>query len=473
MTAPFDADHARATGAAEIDAREVVDLMVDRIADGLDHPELWADFPELMHDVPWLRATIESALMAGRGNQGLLAVLRAMAMAVDGETAAALVWLEPLAIANSQSALVQGAVFHLQSLLDPDNPKYRLTGKVCDKPFTRIDVLDGAAHQCCASWVHQSAGDLSRQPWQDVWNSPEAQAVRASMFDGSYRYCNKTACHFIGANELPTREEVAARSPWWRNVVENAVTAMDRGPDIVNLAYDRTCNLACPSCRTEKYAADAQTRERFARLQEDAIMPMLEHTEVVWITGSGDTMASKNFRQLLSRLTPDRYPGLRFVLMTNGMLLTRQEWARFPALHHRVDVLRLSLDAATGPTHELLRRGARWSVMEENMAFFAELRREGHVAAFDMIFTVQVENFTEMADAIDLARKYGADHVRYYRMTNWGTFSERDYAAKAVFMPSHPRHSEFLAVMRDPRLSSPIAKLGDLSDFTDGALAVA
>ena len=462
MNAQTARDHTAATPHA-IAAGEVAALMIARLSDGLDHPELWADMPVFVAEVPGLAEAIGQLCAAGCAEAG---ILRAMVMAAAGDVAGGLASLEPLSLANSQSALVQGAVFHLQSLLDPANPKFALADKVCPFPFEVLDVLDGQTHQCCASWLHQSAGDLAQKPWREVWNSPEAQAVRASMLDGSYRFCNKVACHYIGANELPTRAELAERSPWWRDVLEHNRTEMDRGPRRVNLAYDQSCNLSCPSCRTHKFAADGAMRDRFARLQEEAILPMLKDAEIVWVTGSGDAFASKNFRQLLADLTPEAYPDLRFQIMTNGMLLTRAEWARFPSLHGgRVAILRLSLDAATGPTHEAIRRGARWPVMLENMSFFSELRREGEIGTYDIIFTVQTDNFHEMADAIDLALAQGADHVWFYRLTNWGTFADAEYAEKAVFSPSHPRHGEFLAMMRDPRLRHPIARLGDFSDF--------
>lgn len=257
----------------------------------------------------------------------------------------------------------------------------------------------------------------------------------------------------------------AERSDSWRDIIENKRTAMTKSPFRVNLAYDQTCNLSCPSCRVTKIAADAATRERFDKLQEEAILPLLRESRMVFITGSGDPFASKNFRKLMERLGPDDYPDLKFQIMTNGMLFNRREWERFPALHGRVAYLRISIDAGTGPTHELLRRGARWPVMEENLAFVRELRAEGEIEHFALTFVVQTENFKEMGDAVDLARRYGADSMGFFRLTNWGTYSDTEYADKAVFMPSHPRHREFLEAMQDPRLRDPIASLQELNQF--------
>lgn len=297
-----------------------------------------------------------------------------------------------------------------------------------------------------------------------------AQDIRASILDGSFKYCNKTACPHIAANTLPTRAKASESSPKLHDIIGNNRTAIVEGPERVTLAYDKTCNLSCPSCRTEKIASDSATRDRYERMQENAILPMLRTAKAVDITGSGDPFASKNFRRLMERLTAEDYPDLRFMVMTNGMLLTPREWEKFPSLHGgRVASMRVSLDAASGPTHELLRRGARWPVMEENLAFIGELRKAGEIGMFVITYTVQVDNYREMGDAIDLGYKYGADSVDFLRITNWGTFTNAQYAHAAVFMPSHPQHEAFLESMQDPRLRDPMSRLHDLGSFVRSA----
>jgi sulfatase maturation enzyme AslB (radical SAM superfamily) len=381
--------------------------------------------------------------------------------------------LAPLAADFSQSPLVQGALFHLHGQREPQNPKYRLEGKLCRAPFMQLDVLESSAHLCCASWLRESVGNVASGNWQGVWNSPSAEAIRASIHDGSYRYCNKGACPSIQGNQLVPAEQLRTEDRFWQQVVDERMTTVQRGPQHVNLAYDRTCNLACPSCRVERFAADDRLRARFEMIQETAILPMLKSARIVFITGSGDPFASKNFRQLMEQLTPEEYPELRFQVMTNGMLLTPRQWERFPALHGRVQFLRISIDAATGPTHELLRRGARWPVMLENLAFAGELRRQRLVDRFELAFTVQQENYREMGDAVDLAHRMGACGVHFGRITNWGTFTATRYEEKAVFLPNHPEYRDFVVAMQDPRLRDPIVELGDLADFAASAAAAA
>lgn len=451
---------------AQDGSEDVIQLLFERTLDGLDHPEIWAALPATVARFPDLVGRI--AALTGdelRFYTDMWSVIHALCVAAGGDVDHGLALVEPLATAHSQSPLVQGAVFHMKALLAPENPVYDLASRFCTTPFEVLDVLDGRSHLCCASWLPESVGDLAEEGWRGVWNSDSAESIRASIHDGSYRYCNKTACPRIAAGTLPKKADLASESARWRDIIDRRATRLAVAPERVNLAYDKTCNLSCPSCRTGKVAADSATRERFDRLQDREILPLLRHAKLVFVTGSGDPFASKNFRTLLDRLGPEDYPELRFQIMTNGMLFTPREWERFPSLHGRTAYLRISLDAATGPTHELLRRGARWPVMEANLAFAAELRAKGLIDRLEFAFTVQTENYSEMGATIDLAHRHGADAVAFGRLTNWGTFSAEQYAEKAVFMPSHPLHADFLQHMRDPRLADAKAALNDLGSF--------
>lgn len=454
---------------AELTAEGIVDLMLTVLSDGLDHPELWESVPGFVDAMPELIEVLRHQLdtESRREHRTPILLLLGMCGAATGHAAMMVGKLEPLLIEYSQSPLVQGALFHLQGLADPGNPKYQLAGKICPAPFVQVDVLERSSHLCCASWLNTSAGDMSTNAWEDVWNSEAAQAIRESIHDGSYRYCNKGACPKIQANDLTPATELAAQSGFWHEILENAATAVPQGPEIVNLAYDRTCNLSCPSCRVERFAADEALRERFDRMQERTILPLLKGAKTVFITGSGDPFASKNFRRLMEQLTPGEYPELRFQVMTNGMLFTPRQWESFPALHNRVKILKISVDAATGPTHELLRRGARWPTVLENMAFAGELTARGAVDHFELVFTVQTENYREMGDAVDLARQVGATGIYFARITNWGTFTDDQYRDKAVFLTSHAEHDAFLQHMQDPRLRDPMVLLGDLHPFVE------
>jgi len=162
-------------GAAPQTTDMLIALLLGQMADELDHPEVWRAVPDCIARFPDFRTQITARFNAQDGRQEHLLILHALALAADDDLPTALAEIAPLAVIASQSALVQGAVFHLQSLGDPENPRYHLEGKICTAPFQQLDVLENSAHQYCARWLHQSAGDLSAQPWREVWNSAPAR----------------------------------------------------------------------------------------------------------------------------------------------------------------------------------------------------------------------------------------------------------------------------------------------------------
>src|ERR1700680_1900242 len=211
-----------------------------------DRPEIWDFIVGLGEQAGCLLEALDSGALPPSWHKDLLRVISLAAM---GDFAQAEETLSHLLAARSQSPLVNGAMFRVKQLESPEDPKFALSNFVCTTPFRQLDVLESSSHLCCASWLPVSAGNLHTRPWQEVWNSEPAQRVRQAILDGSYHYCNKMACPHVMAGTLSPKQELADSDPWWADIIHENRTQLDRGPAVVNLAYDRTCNLTCPSCR--------------------------------------------------------------------------------------------------------------------------------------------------------------------------------------------------------------------------------
>jgi hypothetical protein len=75
---------------------------------------------------------------------------------------------------------------------------------VCSAPFERFDIgPNGDVKLCCGDWLPTSIGNILKQPMQEVLNSPTAQAIRRSVTDGSYKYCNHLECVRMIRQGLP------------------------------------------------------------------------------------------------------------------------------------------------------------------------------------------------------------------------------------------------------------------------------
>lgn len=371
---------------------------------------------------------------------------------------------EELQLKHSQHPLMTGFHFHVRSLLDPENPRYQLGRFVCRTPFEQLDVLAGSSHLCCASWLHKSAGSMMTSDHQAVWNSPDAESIRQSVLDGTYRYCNKTACPTIaGGNLIP--KETLVQDAWWSDVLAGGIGKIDRYPKRVNLAYDNHCNLSCPSCRPGMITSNEEKRVALDKITERNIYPLLAKAEEVYVTGSGDPFASRTFRKLLGWISDESAPHLKVVLMTNGMLFTAKEWAKFPNLKGKVKLVKVSMDGARKESHEKLRRGSKWEVMMENLPFIGTLLQKGEIESYELVFVLQQDNYAEMGEFVDLAKRVGANRVYLEKITNWGTFSDDEFRHKAVYNSTHPEFAQFLAAMADERLRDPMVIMPSLEQY--------
>jgi hypothetical protein len=335
---------------------------------------------------------------------------------------------------------------------------YDLKDKFCKVPFKQLSTgFGGSAHACsCPAWVPFPIGNiLTAESADDLWNSAGAVEIRRSILDGDFSYCSRTLCSFITAQKLPRKDEIT--NPLFRSYIDNHTTTLRENPQELDLSYDRTCNLACPSCRTGIIGVPDDEPDVYSRARDRVILPLLKKLDgALYISGGGEAFASKHCRSILAVLNRRDYPGLYLHLITNAQLLTPQKWRDFPDLPEMVGTLSVSLDAAKAGTYEKLRRPGKWSPLMNNLELIARMRRSGEIRDFWINFVVQKDNYREMLDFVELGARLGVDQIWFQKVTNYGAYDEATFADIDVTSPRHPEHAELLEVLRSPLLRGPL-----------------
>ena len=130
---------------------------------------------------------------------------------------------------------------------------------------------------CCPAWIddHDIGRYDSGANIFEIWNSAESQAIRASIFDGSFKFCSTKLCprlHYL--TTLDDEDDILAgrHGERLRNIYENRRTVVS-APDYLNLCFDLSCNLSCPSCRKERISVrkDHPKYEQKRRLEEQLL----------------------------------------------------------------------------------------------------------------------------------------------------------------------------------------------------------
>lgn len=336
---------------------------------------------------------------------------------------------------------------------DPPDLKLRF----CAAPFENIETEPGGSVSfCCPAWLPVPIGNLNESSPDDIWNSKNAQDIRASILDGTYRYCSRTHCPKFSAGSLPKTSNLSKSK--LRDIAAKKRTHLACGPSNIVLSHDRSCTLSCPSCRTQVILAKKKAQKALNDMADTVIYPLLKNAERVRITGSGDPFGSAHFQYVIRNLDRANNPKLRLDLQTNGVLLTPALWDRLK-LEGRVDTLIVSVDATRPKTYTVVRRGGDFDTLRRNLDFFAGLRRDDRIAKFRLDFVVQALNFREMPEFVHLARRLGCDGVKFQMIRGWGTYSPAEFARVDIGDPAHPEHSDFQKTIGRPELTTPYVEI--------------
>lgn len=341
----------------------------------------------------------------------------------------------------------------------------------CSRPFRTLHVSGfkkpkGDAYLCCPSWMPTVTGNLQDDTVDQVWNGPEAQALRRSVLDGSFSHCIRDRCPYLQTISGPVSRVEDVTDPELRAAIEGQLAVLPYGPRELNCSYDNSCNLSCPTCRTRKII-ERREEEQILRIQARLEDEALPDTEFLYITGSGDAFASPSFNRWLRTMDVSRTPRLETIhLHTNAQLWTPEMWAKIPPPTRRlIRSAEISIDAATASTYAINRRGGTFDTLLRNLAFVRDLRTERALVFLKISFVVQANNFREMPDFVQLGLEHAVDVVYFGKLVNWGTFGQQAFAERAVHLPDHPEHADLLDVLQHPLLHHPRVTLGNLVEL--------
>jgi len=359
----------------------------------------------------------------------------------------------------------------------------------CVAPFRNAEFFHtGEVWQCVSGgwsdeekrWINAwitcgpSGNVLEGDEWENIWNGETAQKLRASMHDRSLKYCDPNECGFLHRwnNEdidesvydngyFPIYDESTFHKLWnakeinpfgeekWKMIINEKITKLPWGPECVIFSHDRSCNLRCPSCRTDYIQTEGEEKTKSEFIQDKILTYALDDANQLYLTASGDPFGGKFWRDLLKSLTLEKYPNAHSLhIHTNGNGWTRKMWNYLDNIHKfpRISA-EISIDACTKETYEKIRLGGKWDVLYENLHFiFTDIPNLDGVR---LTFVTQDTNYHEMVGFAKMGSYFQKlngmrTEVNYIHINNWGTYAPKAYKQKAIANPNHPDHNLFL-----------------------------
>lgn len=459
-------------GAIDPAFAEFLEMVAAELHDQLDHPEIWPILRDLalQDDGPGMLAQMARVRPYQNSSmQKVLDIAIGIMTAASVDQVDGLALLKQLEYTHSLCPQVAGASFFVTNLDTPERAD--LSNRFCSYPFDRFDTLiDGTVAPCCSIWTRKRLGRLDDQSFDEIWNGADAQDMRESILDGSFRHCNKQRCTYIANNTLPLRDEVA--DPAMRAVIDEGRTQLDAPPRNLALAHDATCNLACPSCRSELLTATEEQEARFDKILHNVFHPLLQGGKDIslFLSGQGDPFSSQHYRSILRYVADNELPIEKLIINTNALLMGPKRWSEYQGLEKYKPGVRVSIDACTPWVYEEVRRPGKFERLYENLSFISELYRAGTFSVFNVNATIQLDNYHEIPALIDFAEHVHSAEILFYMIQNTGSHLHGSYDRMNIGDSSHPLHPAFLETLRDPKLDRPIVNMYDVAIMRDLAM---
>jgi sulfatase maturation enzyme AslB (radical SAM superfamily) len=326
---------------------------------------------------------------------------------------------------------------------------------ICTKPFNYLDVQpEGKAYMCCPSWLPEDITEGGTKTITEGWFGEKSEAIRASILDGSFKYCDHKVCPEISA--VLAGDDRDGKSSYMFLKENYEVPKVPMVEDIL-YGQDRSCNLRCPSCRLNvipNARVDSPEHQQKQAIQDEIEEQFGGSIQKIMLTGSGDPMYSKIYRDFLINFDKTKYPNMEQIqIVTNGVLLNEKMWNSFNCKEF-IKIFDISFDAGSTFTFENSTRiGGDWDRMISNIRYL--ISQTDIIRKFIFSYVVSEYNFREMKQCLDIIDELtdGSEHkvvVNFRQHLFWdtGAYTKDQVNEIAVFDPDHLCHAEFLEQLK-------------------------
>lgn len=312
----------------------------------------------------------------------------------------------------------------------------------CRRPFEQIYISESYVKTC--PWTNLILGKPLENPIEKLWMNENAEKIRESIRDGSFKFCRKEECPWCASGKLEEMEDDRAKK-----------YCAEETPINVNVSYDRFCNHSCPSCRKSVFIPDDDYRKKMAQMKS-IVLPVANKTKKLSTCGMGDCFSSPFIMEFLKELNPID-PDFNISFETNGVMLDEKHWNAISNLHAYPINITVTPNSFEKYTYMYLSGGHdNVEKCKENLKFISGLRKDGKIASLKINMVVQESNYWEIPSFIEQClQEYAPDVIQIKPLNRWFCLNSTDYWFKNVLNPLHPYHENYLKVMQHPIIQHP------------------
>lgn len=321
----------------------------------------------------------------------------------------------------------------------------------CTAPFSYTEITNDGQYLCCPGWLPTDVNDSDN--FKENFYSDKSNKIRESILDGSYKFCKENLCpHLASFNKgnIPS-----AFKPKTNPIFKNPK------PNWVVFGFDLSCNLGCPSCRSEFINFVGERRIEMDKTLDKVVEQMGDVLQGITLCGGAEPFYSKTMMRFMREFDSTKFPKLKSIhLHTNGTLWNKNSWKAITPIHKYISTCEISMDAGTKEVYNIVRLGGDWDRLMNNLEFIKTIPT---LKSIKFSFVVQQRNYTDMENFYNLIHSImkGINKrftIFFNPIVEWGEFEQQDnFKEQEIHNPSHSEYSQFIEelmkVHRKPNVS--------------------
>jgi len=313
----------------------------------------------------------------------------------------------------------------------------------CEIPFKTILIDENGNIYLCncqANLPKVLCNILDIQSYDEFWKLYYDNEIRNSILDKSHKFCQSNCSAIQNAyNKIPTNHFVS-----YEKLIKTK-------PSILQLCIDNSCNLRCPTCRTDTilHHNNFEYQRRLRNILDKIDMLFFEIPSIksIHLLSGGEFLASK---VILDWMLEKTALDVQFWLQTNGNLIYNYR-DKCKEIFKKTKNLFVSIDAATPEVYCKVRLGGNWNNLIKSLDWLKITLPDLHLY---FNYTISSLNYKDTKNFIRFAETYKPKGIYFSRVENW--YKNEDlFNPLDIWNSNHPENSEFVKLLRDTNFMQP------------------
>ena len=276
----------------------------------------------------------------------------------------------------------------------------------CSQPFETVRITCEGEVSVCCYLRKTSFGNVTQENFDDIWFGPKLNQLRKEIILGKLPIACQEAVgcpHQLGSR-FPTTKEISVGYP----------KRIDLDPPNTH------CNIggvtpskekpACVMCERSSPSFRPQTTDRLFEILP-RLEKLLEQVETIHIQGVAEALWKNYFFEALKSFSYEAYRHrIRIGTTTNGIVFDEKKQSRF-FMECPLHEVFFSLDAATRPTYQKIRRLDAFETVVKHLTLFSKNRHRSASSFLAIQNNINLWNVHETQDMVLIAADCGADLI--------------------------------------------------------------